>query len=522
MPDLSHVMPNPVVIPILWGHDYVQYPQTAQLIEQMISDVVTGPYMNGMAQYGVRRGSVEKTVIIDDTNPPSTIVYRNSSNQLVDQITQKLIGWVNAGLVPAPPSTALNVMYLIIPPSETTPEMYNGPGDPIGNGVQGWHNEGSTNPGPPPTYYWAIVKTNDCGSPSTGITFVNNFSHKVAHELAEQFVDRNGTFKEIGDPCNNSNVAYRGWNVQQYWSNWDNACIMGNESPYMPRSFQTVDGYQNIFVLGTNGTLWMERPPFGTAPPARTQVDGDVFTFQALSDQQVAVLGTNGNLWLEQAPFGKMPPSRQQIDGSVQAFQALDSSDVVVLGNDGNLWLETGPWGKVPPSRVQVDANVKQFHAVNSNYVFVLGADGNLWLETGPFGKVPPSRQHVDANVRAIGALGVYAFLWVLGTDGNLWLEFSPFGTPPPQRVLIDSNVNLFQPLDLNDVIVLRNDATLWLDQGSSGTPTRTQIDGNVMEYAATDTNNVLVLGGDGKLWWETGPFGAVPPKRQLVDATVA
>jgi hypothetical protein len=159
---------------------------------------------------------------------------------------------------------------------------------------------------------------------------------------------------------------------------------------------------------------------------------------------------------------------------------------------------------------------------VNSNYIFVLGNDGNLWLDTGPFGTVPPSRQHVDTNVRSIGALGVYAFLWVLGTDGNLWLELSPFGTVPPQRVLIDSNVNLFQPLDLNDVIVLRNDATLWLEQGSSGTPKRTQIDATVMEFVATDTNNVLVLGGDGKLWWETGPFGTVPPKRQLVDATVA
>jgi predicted RNase H-like nuclease len=95
----------------------------------MISDIVTGPFMNGMAQYGVRRGSVGNTVIIDDTNPPSTIVYTNTSNQLVDQITQKLIGWVKAGLVPAPPSTALDVMYLIIPPSETTPEMYNGAGD---------------------------------------------------------------------------------------------------------------------------------------------------------------------------------------------------------------------------------------------------------------------------------------------------------------------------------------------------------------------------------------------------------
>src|SRR5271170_2897499 len=73
---------------------------------------------------------------------------------------------------------------------------------------------------------------------------------------------------------------------------------------------------------------------------------------------------------------------------------------------------------------------------------------------------------------------GSSASFGFLGMDGNLWLEFSPFGTVPPSRVLIDSNVLAMQPLDINDVIVLRTDGTLWLEQGSSAsTPvTRTQI----------------------------------------------
>ena len=177
MPDLSHVMPNPRVVPILWGHDYVAYPTTSKYIEQLVSDLVKGPFMDGLAQYGVRRGSVVTPIIIDDQHPPSTITYYDTNNHLVDQITTQLIAWIHAGLVPAPPSNSdINQVYLIIPPPETTPQTYNGAGDPIGNGIQGWHNEGVTNPSPPPTYYWAIVKTNDCGSPSTGITFVNNFA----------------------------------------------------------------------------------------------------------------------------------------------------------------------------------------------------------------------------------------------------------------------------------------------------------------------------------------------------------
>jgi hypothetical protein len=517
-------MPNPVVVPILWGHDYVVNPNTTKLIEQLVNDLVTGPFMNGMAQYGVRRGSVALPVVIDDTNPPATIVWTDQHGNLVDQVTQKLISWIKAGYVHAPPANNLNQLYLIIPPTQTTPQMFNGPGDPIGNGAQGWHNEGNTNPPQPPTYYWAIVKTNDAGPANAGLAFVNNFAGKISHELAEQLIDRNGSYEEVGDPCNSNFVNYRGWNIQQYLSDWDNGCINGDQPPPMPTSFQTVDGFKSIFVLGTDGNLWLERPPFGKVPPARVQVDALVFTFQALSDQTVLVLGTDGNLWLEQTPFGKVPPARVQVDGSVQAFQGVDDQNVLVLGIDGNLWMEQAPFGKVPPSRVQVDRTVKQFHQVaHTNSVFVLGKDGSLWLEQGPFGnQVPPPRQLVDRNVRSFAALGVFAFLWVLGTDGNLWLELSPFGTVPPKRVLIDSNVLGFQPLDLNDVVVLRKDGTLWLEQGSSGTPKRTQIDANVMEFSGVDNNNILVLGSDGKLWWEQAPFGNVPPARTLVDITVA
>ncbi len=525
MPNSSHTMPNPTIIPILWGHDYVANPATAKLVEQLVSDLVTGPFVNGCVQYGVRRGRVATPVIIDDTNPPKAVVYRNQQNQLQDDITKKLISWIQAGKVPPlPPPPGIDQFYLIIPPSETTPQTYNNATDPIGNGIQGWHNEGVTSPSSSVPYYWAIVKTNDCGNPNTGQTFVNNFAQKVAHELVEQLVDRNGTFKELGDPCNNVGDTYRGWSVQKYWSDWDNGCISGYLPPPMPRSFQTLDSYKHIFVLGTDGRLWLEASPWGTVPPSRQLVGNGVFTFQALDMNTVMVLGSNGNLWLQPGPFAPVPPPYTNVDANVQSFQALDPQTVVVLGNDGNLWLETGPWGKVPPQRTQIDASARDFHAVNEGYVFVLGADGNLWLEQAPFGKVPPQRQHVDTNVRAFVALGVYAFLWVLGTDGNLWLEFAPFGNVPPQRQLVDSNVLAFQPLDLNDVIVLRTDGSLWLEQTPSGKfpPTRTAIDQNVMEFVGTDTGNVLVLGTDGKLWWEKAPFGKVPPNRQLVDESVA
>jgi hypothetical protein len=94
-----------------------------------------------------------------------------------------------------------------------------------------------------------------------------------------------------------------------------------------------------------------------------TSIAPPTLTFQALSDTEVFVLGTNGGLWLEQAPWGTIPPSRVQIDGNVQNFQALSDTEVLVLGTDGKLWLEQAPWGTVPPNRTQVDGTVKTFQA---------------------------------------------------------------------------------------------------------------------------------------------------------------
>jgi hypothetical protein len=228
MTNIDHVMPQPVVIPIMWGHTYSKNPATVQNVQKMLSDLVTGTYMNVMAQYGVRRGTVHTAIVIDDQSPPQKIVYYNANNVLQDDITQSLVKWINAGLVPAPQSASdVNTLYMIFPPPESTFETYDGASDPIGNGVQGYHNTGVTIVPAPPTYYWAIVKTNFNNSgPVSSLTWVaNGVSPNVCHELAEQFVDRNGTYKEIGDPCNNNSAQYRGWSIQQLYSVWaGNAC----------------------------------------------------------------------------------------------------------------------------------------------------------------------------------------------------------------------------------------------------------------------------------------------------------
>ena len=85
-------------------------------------------------------------------------------------------------------------------------------------------------------------------------------------------------------------------------------------------------------------------------------MDGNVAAFCPFTDGMCFVLGTDGSLWLEQGPFGHVPPPRQRVDSNVTAFEMVDNGDLYVLGSDGKIWLEHGPFTQVPPRREQVDA----------------------------------------------------------------------------------------------------------------------------------------------------------------------
>jgi hypothetical protein len=132
---------------------------------------------------------------------------------------------------------------------------YKDKNDPIGSGWSGWHNEGKTDPASPPTFYWAIVKTTGLDPLST-LAFVNAIAWTVCHELVEQCVDRDGSYEEIGDPCNCQNAfTYRGWGIQKYWSEWGNRCING-DNPVSLKQFLKAIGFDfqhnGLKSLGTS------------------------------------------------------------------------------------------------------------------------------------------------------------------------------------------------------------------------------------------------------------------------------
>jgi hypothetical protein len=282
-------------------------------------------------------------------------------------------------------------------------------------------------------------------------------------------------------------------------------------------------GLNQAYVLQTNGNLWLENAPWGSAPPSEQPVGeaGIVSAFCPIDGtNQVMTLHTDGTLWLNTLGQGAAGP---QIDGNVAAFDGnvtLGVQLAYVLGADGNLWLEQGPWGTVPPKRQPVDGNVKAFQTIDADHVFVLGTNGNLWLETGPWGAVPPSRIEIGpGNIVAFQALGSApgAAVYVLSANGTLWLNKVGGGAYGSQ--VGGGNIAAFEvvPGMANQVYVLATDGTMWLNTLGFG-PLAPQIDGNVVAFNAVDSDHVYVLDSKGNLWLEQGPWGAVPPFRQLID----
>ena len=161
---------------------------------------------------------------------------------------------------------------------------------------------------------------------------------------------------------------------------------------------------------------------------ARQQIDTLVSQYQAITDTEIFVLGTDGNLWLEQGPFGVIPPPRKQVDTNVKAFEALSDNELLILDNDDRLWLASGPFGTVPPQRQEVEENVTAFQAISDTKIIVLTNDSSLWLEhtLTSLGHYLPSLYFAYNTGAAAGAAPTPAE--TVSTDFNVALKTSSAG----------------------------------------------------------------------------------------------
>jgi hypothetical protein len=270
----GHIMRSPKVVPILWGRHYINNPGYATQIKNLISDLVTGPFMNGLSQYGVRRGTVINPIIID-TNPDN-----EPKNLTRNQMSDQLIKWINNNDVqPAPAIGERNLLYIIFLPTSSTTSSSDG-GLEYGYHTSKKFNASST----VDNLFWATILTNPdpsirASDTTSDMAFARSLAYIVSHEFNEAFTDRDfngfnlnvtcsdnaGTTRtdncEIGDICEQINQPrccttfnYKGWMIEWYWSNWHNSCIQGN-SPVSIKKFLNVidiDGSRGLRQLNTN------------------------------------------------------------------------------------------------------------------------------------------------------------------------------------------------------------------------------------------------------------------------------
>ena len=257
-----HVLRQPVVTPVFWGHFYATTPDAVSETTRLLSDLAGGRFMDGARQYGVSKGSVDSPVVVDVVAPdrePTTLSDTDILVQLQD--------WLDKGTVAPPPAAReKNRLFFIFPP--TTADLTWSKDQSF----EGYHEyawspqpKKGTDPGPY-NLFWAVVRTKSASTEtSSGLEFARSRAYIVSHELIEAATDRDGQgfttpSCEIGDICEAvgqtaccSTYDYLGWQAEYYWSNWDNRCIRGDEPLSLRRlAAILVVQFQRVFrALGT-------------------------------------------------------------------------------------------------------------------------------------------------------------------------------------------------------------------------------------------------------------------------------
>jgi hypothetical protein len=237
-PHGERIIRHPRVVVIAWGHYYVMNPNVVTAGVQLLTDLVgDGGYLTGLAQYGVAHGTVVGSVTIDtdSANPAPATIDR-------DPIRDQLIQWLRGGtVIPAPAKNEDSLLYFVFPDPSTTLTLGTT------TGFCGYHYYGKLNGSSDnQDVFFAAIRTD--GRTETGADFMQLISYCVSHELAEALTDRDGDgffdgACEISDICETKgNYTYRNtWTVEQYWSNWDKACINGERGVSLRRFVQAVN-----------------------------------------------------------------------------------------------------------------------------------------------------------------------------------------------------------------------------------------------------------------------------------------
>jgi hypothetical protein len=201
---------------IFWGSVWNQEatsPSAGQIVTA-VQNVLAGPYMSALRQYGIKRSPLGGATVVTTPGPP----YPPDTFSGGD--IQDLI-WtlIDDDKFPEPDEGGGGNLYFVIMP----PNTQYGPG-----GARGAHSVASDYdfPGGTTNAWVAWIGNNNIGQ----------MTSTLCHELAEICTDPEGDgwtvdgqsrpTNEIGDICNLIDAPLDGVLVEAYWSQFDNVCLI--------------------------------------------------------------------------------------------------------------------------------------------------------------------------------------------------------------------------------------------------------------------------------------------------------
>jgi len=389
----SHVVPNPKIVFICWDQYFTNTPAAVTSLTQFGNDLAQGGYWSGLSQYGVGAASLQGHVVIDMKAYPTPNSQNSGQAFSESQMQSQLSTWLNNGVVtPKPAGNEEDLVYLILAPSDTTLSLNGQTG-----GFCGYHQHGKYNATTArDNLIWGTVQ--GYNKSSSGTVFVNSISFCISHELSEAFSnpDGQGWYNdngcEIGDICEaNANgpccitVPYKGWQVENYWSNVDGSCIIGptgarwflvHNEVKMQRGatvtalWRSNDTHLDLFATGNDGAVWSTwwesahgwQPWFLVHNEVKMQPGATVTALWRSNDTHLDLFATGNDgavwsTWWESAhgwqPWFAIYDSywnnvKMQPGATVTALWRSNDThlDLFATGNDGavwSIWWEAGP-----------------------------------------------------------------------------------------------------------------------------------------------------------------------------------
>jgi hypothetical protein len=198
---------------IFWGSGWNQASTnpSAATIVSAVQQIMSGPYLSGLRQYGVKRCRFGGSLVVTNPAPPSTF-----DDGDIHDVVWALI---DDGHFPEPDDPGGRNIYSVFMPPGTTYSTA---------GVRGAHSV-ATDFDPPADidHAWvAWIGTN------TLAQTLSTFTHELVETCTDPELDawvvqgEPSGLDEIGDVCNAVDGNLNGLNVESYWSIYDNACLI--------------------------------------------------------------------------------------------------------------------------------------------------------------------------------------------------------------------------------------------------------------------------------------------------------